>query len=146
MSKTRIYDKFNTPKIPGLSIDPKDARVMVDFKEECDINTIVKRYADTGMWSNSLKPATAKPMFGDFTSVPDFVQAQNIIVAAKNQFDALPAEVRKRFNNDPAQLLEFVSSEKNLDEAIRLGICNPRPETPPAGSPPAGVPDGSPKS
>lgn len=134
-----IYHRFNRPKPKGLTMDPKEGMTQQDFKEECDVNNIVKRYADTGLWSQSLRPPTSTPMFGDFTTVPEFFEAQNIIAKASEHFASLPSEVRFRFNNDPAQLLAFVSDPKNTDEAIALGIANPRPtgESPAPGAAPA---------
>ena len=45
---------------------------------------------------------------------------------------ALDANVRKRFHNDPAELIDFVSDEKNRDEAVRLGLLQipefPKPD------------------
>jgi hypothetical protein len=39
----------------------------------------------------------------------------------------LPAELRARFENDPAKLIEFIDNSENLDEAINLGLVN-KPE------------------
>lgn len=142
MSTTNVYDRFNRPKGKTVKCTAAEGKTQQDFKEECDINFIVERYSNTGLWSATLRPPVSKPMFGDFTSVPDFQGAMNVIAQAKEQFESLPASVRKRFNNDPMAMLEFVSDKNNYDEAVKLGIANPRPETTPAATPPAGVPDG----
>ena len=42
-------------------------------------------------------------------------------------FDNLPSDVRNRFNNNPAQLLDFVADPENKEEAIELGLL-PKPE------------------
>ena len=53
---------------------------------------------------------------------------KNVIVAANNAFNDLPATIRERFGNDPAVYFEFVQSLKkgsdDYAEAIRLGIVN----------------------
>ena len=36
----------------------------------------------------------------------------------------LPADLRKRFSNDPGQLLSFLENEDNRAEAIKLGLVN----------------------
>ena len=90
---------------------------------ETDINVIVKRHADTGLWSHVNPNA---PQAGDFTQFGDathFHAARNHIAAATEAFQALPAHVRQRFSNDPAQLLDFVAKEENQEEAIRLGLA-----------------------
>jgi hypothetical protein len=40
-------------------------------------------------------------------------------------FEDLPAEVRFRFDNKPAELLKFMSDPANADEAIDLGLFEP---------------------
>ena len=89
-------------------------------KDECDINVIVdraKRGAD-------LSQLTRKPIYGDFTAIPSFRESLNLINAARDSFMALDANVRKRFNNDPAAFIEFLSDERNREEAVRMGLVN----------------------
>lgn len=90
------------------------------FKDECDINSIISRYNVTGYLPESDKPM----QYGDFTNVSDFMTAQNIIIEAQERFDALPSDVRKRFDNNPANLLEFMQDDSNREEAIKLGLIN----------------------
>lgn len=142
-----FYSLNNRPKGTGISCDPKEGRTMQSFKEECNINNIIAMYCKTGLWGNSLKGATAKPMFGDFTSVPDFVESQNIIAKSKELFDAMPLNIRKRFNFNPVELLEFVNNPDNKDEAIKLGIATEKPkepEPPVTPAPPVTTPPNSP--
>ena len=66
----------------------------------------------------------AQPVFGDFASLPDNAQEMyNRMIEAKNNFDNLPLEVRKRFNYDPAAFLEFVDNPENLDELVTMGLA-----------------------
>ena len=46
----------------------------------------------------------------------------NQIIAAQEAFNSLPSDIRKKFDNDPAEFLEFVSDEKNNDEMIQMGL------------------------
>lgn len=141
MSKIKVYTRFDRPNDPGVKCTQKEGRTLQEFKEECDINNIIDRYANTGLWSSSLRPPVETPMFGDFTAVPDFQKAMDIIAKSKEHFDSLPSSVRERFGNDPAKLLAYVSDENNYSEAVKLGIANPRPEVAPvATDPPKGVP------
>lgn len=109
------------------------------FKDECDINNIMARFEATGV----LPDNPFEPRFGDTTMLPDFHAAQNIIAQANETFAALPAKVRERFQNDPAQYLAFFSDADNHDEAVKLGLVNP-PQAPqeapsvPEATPPAG--------
>lgn len=62
---------------------------------------------------------------GDFTEVTDFRGAQDLIVRAREAFDALPAAVRARFDHDAAKFVDFTSDDKNFDEAEALGLVRP---------------------
>lgn len=90
------------------------------FAEECDINTIVRRFGITGELPTNIR----MPTYGDFTGVHDFKTAMDAIATANESFDALPAEVRARFNNDPAAFVDFCSDTRNRDEAKKLGLIS----------------------
>lgn len=106
------------------------------FRDECDINHIMARYRETGFLVDPMQKATAKPQFGDFSTVSDFMQAQNIIATARENFDALPSNVRERFANNPALMLSFLEKEDNYEEAVKLGLVEKRPEPPVSSMPP----------
>lgn len=114
-------------------------------RDETDINVIVKRFGVTGV----LPQRTLPPMFGDFSDVVDFRGAQDKIREAQEAFDSLPAEVRFRFQNDPAAFVEFASDEGNIDELRKLGLAKakdpepvPTPDGPSAGPNPPPTPAG----
>lgn len=95
------------------------------FKDEADINYIVSMYDSSGVmptFHGDGQPA--QPVFGDFASLPDNAQEMyNRIIEAKNNFDNLPLEVRKRFNYDPVAFLEFADNPENLDELVAMGLA-----------------------
>lgn len=93
------------------------------FQEECDINTIVKRFGLTGEVPQNLR----MPEYGDYTGISDFHSAIIAIQKAEENFMQVPAEIRKRFDNDPQKFLVFCSDPANLDEARKLGLA-PAPE------------------
>lgn len=103
------------------------------FQDECDINTIMAKYQKTGLIEHVQK---IQGSYGDFTSVQDYQLSLNQVIAAQEAFDDLPAKIRERFANDPSHLMAFINDEKNLDEAIRLGLVV-APEPPQAPSSPA---------
>lgn len=91
------------------------------FADECDINTIVRRFGLDG----ELPVGVRMPTYGDFTGVVDYHSAANAIALANEAFDGLPAVVRARFQNDPALFVDFCSKEENRDEARKLGMLVP---------------------
>lgn len=105
-------------------------KTIQQFRESADINVLVRRFGLTG----EMPPAKAIPQYGDFSQVVDFQTAMNALRSSQEAFDALPARIRDRFNNDPRRFLEFVHDADNRDEAVRLGLV-PRPEPPPRPDP-----------
>nr|WAE43468.1 MAG: internal scaffolding protein [Microviridae sp.] len=101
-------------------------RTQQQFLQDCDINVIIARYHKTGV----LPERAGQPFFGNFTNGTDFTERQNEIAEANAAFNMLPGWVRKRFQNNPANLLQFLSDEENRDEAIKLGLINKPVKTP----------------
>jgi len=91
------------------------------FKDECDINNILRQFNITGL----LPEAPLSPRYGDFTGIGDYHSALNQVIAAEDEFMRLPAQIRSRFENDPAKLIDFLEKSENKDEAIKLGLVNP---------------------
>jgi phage internal scaffolding protein len=87
-------------------------------KRECDMNHILRDYQRTGLIRHAAKN---KGRYDDVSAV-DFQSAMDTVTQAKKMFDELPANIRKRFANNPAAFLEFVGSPENKDEMIKLGI------------------------
>lgn len=73
-------------------------------KDDADINVIVER-AKRG----AIVPTNDRtPMYGDFTSLPkDLRECLVIVKQAETAFMTLDAQVRRRFDNDPAKMLIF---------------------------------------
>lgn len=101
------------------------------FAEEADINVIVRRFGLTGQLPQNLQ----MPQSGDFTGVTDFHQAMNLVRQAEEEFMRVPADLRARFHNDPGELMAFLDSDANREEAIKLGLVNPPPEKDREGNP-----------
>lgn len=117
---------------PTLSCTPDSSETQQEFRDECNINIILKRFGATGRLPN-LK---TNGQFGDFTHVDDYMSALNQVMHAQDSFAELPALLRERFNHDPGQLLAFLGDPKNIDEAIKLGLVN-KPQAPSSAPPPA---------
>jgi phage internal scaffolding protein len=90
------------------------------FKDECDINKIMSRYLKTGEFAHVNHN---KPVYIDCPSV-DYLQALEVVGEAGEAFDAMPADIRDRFKNDPTELLRFLEDNSNYEEAVDLGLIN----------------------
>ena len=107
-------------RVPTIIDTP--SRTHQEFKDECDVNNIVSNYAKTGFLVDPTTPVSRVPQFGDFTAIPSFQEAQNALIEAQDAFDALPSNVRKRFSNNPAELMSFLEDPANAEEAEKLGL------------------------
>lgn len=109
---------------PIIKCDPKSIvhPTVQDAKNECDINNIMKRFLKNG--ASALTDLIRQdPTYGDFSSLPEFVDAMNLINHAHDQFSHLSARVRARFDNDPAKFLEFANDPSNGKEMVELGLA-----------------------
>lgn len=114
--------------------------------EDADINTIVRRFNLTGQLPTNIRV----PLQEDFVDALTFQEAHNAIINAQQSFMAMPAEVRQRFDHNPAAFVEFCSNADNLPEMRQLGLAvsaiEPQQEKPNAkgqtGEDRPGVPSG----
>lgn len=123
-----VKNRFSYVKAEGISFskdNPKSvSRAKQSFQKEANINTIMAKYAKSGLLVDPMCVSTRMPQFGDFSAVNDFQSMQNRVLEVKRYFDSLPAVVRLRFNNSPDELLKFMSDDKNKDEALKLGLLD----------------------
>ena len=89
------------------------------FKEECDVNNILAKYRKTGLVTHLSKH---QGKFGDFSSLEDYQTSIGKIQEAQQSFLQLPSELRSKFENDPAKLIEFLSDANNDEEAVKYGL------------------------
>jgi phage internal scaffolding protein len=113
------YDRDAATNESGLACE-EPSLAQQHFKDECDINNILRQFNVTGM----LPEQTLSPRYGDFSGIGDYHTALNRVMAAQDEFDTLPAQIRARFDNDPANLIEFLENSENRPEAEKLGLVN----------------------
>lgn len=102
--------------------------------EDADINVIVKRFGITGQ----LPQGVRLPEYGDFTGVHDYRSALEAVQAAEEDFSALPADLRAKFDNNPQLYLDFVENPSNKEQLYELGLAERvAPPPPPADAPKA---------
>lgn len=131
-----IYDgkQDEVSNATGVDFTGKVSLTKQSFKDDSDINNITKRYERTGALPDMIKE---NPKYGDFSSVPTFQEALEIVSLAEEQFNALDAHIRIRFQNDPAQFLAFATDKRNMSEMVKMGLAvevQPEPTPSPAAS------------
>lgn len=122
---TGMHRTKHSPRLDMAIKFPKVGRTKSEFKESCDINYIMHKYLKTRV----VPVMTKTPIYGDFSEPFDYMTAQNALIAANDNFESLPADVRKKFDNDPAKFLEFATNPDNQDEMIKMGLLPEPPKT-----------------
>ena len=105
----------------AITFDPSEGVTQPEFALDCDINTIISRYQAV----QAPLPISDISEFTDYTQVGDYQTALQSIVAIDGYFDSLPATIRARFANDPAELMRFLDQPQNRSEAEILGLIQP---------------------
>jgi hypothetical protein len=97
-----------------------------EFAEECDINTIMKRYEGHGGLNGLGPDPNVVPRYVDFSEMPQdlmgFMQLQH---DAEFAFMQLPAVVRREFDNDPILFCDFAADPANVDQMRSWGLAKP---------------------
>lgn len=109
--------------------EPLPSMAKQEFRDECDINSIMARYEKTGVMPSN--PGGRMYEFGDAISEYSYQESLDAVRHAQAEFMTLSARVRDRFGNDPANLFAFLDDPKNRDEAVKLGLLDPPAVDPP---------------
>jgi len=97
------YDTDQVSLDTGLST-PEPTLTQQNTAEQTDINYIVQQFTETGY----LPQIANMPSYGDFSGVNDYQEALHLLREAENGFNALPAQARAYFENDPGSFLNFM--------------------------------------
>lgn len=111
------YDTNAASDATGLKCEDP-TRAQQQFKEECDINVILERFGVTGVLPQQVKT----PLQEDFLEATTFQESLHVMMQAEDAFMKMSAQVRKRFDNDPALFVDYFSDERNREEAEKLGL------------------------
>lgn len=102
-------------------------RTKQSFKEEADINNIVKRH---GLDKIRAITSNIKAEYGDYTTINEYQESLDLVNRSRENFAQLPSEIRTRFGNNPGLFNEFVTNPENAEELYKLGLAKRPLETP----------------
>lgn len=97
-------------------------RTKQEFKAECDINNIIRRYAREGFLRHM---ARGVPEFLDVSEIGDFRTAVDQVREAERWFSLLPAKIRTKFGDDAARFLDE-AGQMSRAELRELGLAELR--------------------
>lgn len=109
----------------------EEGRTKQSFKESADINSVLARYARTGVWTRVART----PLFGDVSFMEDYHTALNRVLAAQDDVRRLPERAKELYDEDPAGYLDRVVDARSRDALVDLGLLEAA-ETPPAADKP----------
>lgn len=113
------YDTNAAGDESGLDTGP-ETTVKQSFKDEVDINTIVRRFGIGYQMPDNVR----LPTYGDFEGINNFHQALNVVTQNAEQFELLPADLRAKFDNNPGKFVDFCLDEKNKPQLRELGLLS----------------------
>jgi len=116
------YEKNDHPRVEFNPSDKNSkSKAIQSDMDAADINKIMARFEKTGV---ILDPSGVErqPNYGDFTEFGDYHAMRSSTARAEQYFNALPAHVRNRFNNDPQELIKFAAKKQNYAELVKLGL------------------------
>jgi len=130
----KTFERIQGKKVSTKNTQP--SKTDQSFAKYVNVNTIMAKYIKTGQVHHLAKN---RGVYQDMTKIPDYRTALQTVIEANSAFDTLPSNIRNRFQNDPAQFIEFLQDSKNVEEAVKLGILTttipttktPNPETTP---------------
>jgi phage internal scaffolding protein len=120
--KNQVSNKFKNPyeeHKPCFFNTIGESLTQQHFQEECDIINIIKRHDRNGIIEHVQR---GQARYGDFSEVTDYREALDLVQDANNEFMKIPADIRKQFNNNPGEFLNFVNNPENEEEMIQMGF------------------------
>jgi len=112
LTRVRVAKHFHGPSLAKQA-----------FASECDINNIMRKFEKSGLIEHL---NTYQGQYGNFVAFEDYHASLNKILAADEAFAGIPSSIRKNFDNDPGQFLEFAQNPENLDQMIEMGLAPPK--------------------
>lgn len=88
-------------------------------KAACDIHNIMRKAQKTGLVDH------VNEYKGSYMAMPnsvDFHEHMNIIAQANEMFESVPAEIRKKFGNDPGAFVDFMQDAANYERIQEMGL------------------------
>lgn len=105
--------------------DPTQQGAKQEYVKDCDINSILQAWA-LGYPINTTdeqRQFFATPEHFEFDLRDKLEKGRQV----EESFKELPVHIQTRFNHNPFDLIDFLANEANYDEAVKLGIIDPKP-------------------
>lgn len=114
-----FFTRYTPPPSPSIEFEHAS---MTDrsFKDECDINTIVRRAVTQG-----LPQPDKEAVYADLANMPkDLQESYEYMQKAEDQFMTLPSELRYEFGNDPLALISAIHNGTHRELFVQHGLID----------------------
>lgn len=115
-----VMDHFTRKRVQ-LECDHTKGQTQQHFKDEVNINNIVKRFEQTGLLEHT---NNAQPQYGEATG-QTFTEAMFMVREAEENFMQLPSEIRREFGNDVSTYLDAIGDPSKMPMLAELGLIDP---------------------
>ncbi len=110
-----MYGVVYAPLEPGEGPGAKQS-----MKDECDVNMIVARFAETGLVDHV---SEGIPVFVDVSELGDYRSVIEQVRKVDEYFAGLPADVRSEFKNDASRFMSYLESGASQEDLMKLGLA-----------------------
>lgn len=114
-----IEQRGQKPRKRVFTVNLQPSKTDQSYKKEADTNTILEKFRTTGQVTHLAK---RQGQYVDTSQMLDLYDGMVMIKEAESEFAALPATLRKRFDNNVENLIKFLDDPKNDEEAVKLGL------------------------
>lgn len=130
----RILDGPLARTEEGTMCTAEEGKTRQSEAQQADINWTIKKY---NLQPDKMLDEYGHPLIGwsglpvgvfaDLSEVPSFMEAKNRLLVAEEGFMRLPPEVRLRFSNDPAVMLDAWAQGQMAETFEEIGWLERRP-------------------
>lgn len=122
MSKNVFFTHYNRPPSVSTHLDVDTCFVSQSEADMCCLHNQLRRYGEDGL-AAKMQALQDKFGYADCTKIGTFADIQNKYRRGVEYFEALPSEVRARFQHRPDVFYDFI--ENNKEQAEKEGFIKP---------------------
>lgn len=122
----------------GLDCSDSPSLTKQEFRDECNINNIMKKYRTRGDLTHI---SSTIGEYGTFDQGEDLLHSRLILQNAEAAFIQLPSGLRRELDHEPANFVDWIKDPENEQRAFDMGLLESieekaegPPPTPPAGT------------
>lgn len=104
-------------RVRTVDADVGESLAVQSAKDDTDINVLMARFR-----KGVALPEFVPGQYEDVSEVGDYLDVQNRIAVASEEFMRLPPEMREYFGNNAAAFMDFVADPSKVDEGVRIGL------------------------